>query len=49
MSYLGQNEVILSNAGWDGMPVKEGLYDFSFFANQIEGNKNQIEVSVGFR
>jgi alpha-L-arabinofuranosidase len=40
---LGQND-ILSNAGWDGIPVKEGLYDFSFFANQIEGNKNQILV-----
>ncbi|MCH4186631.1 MAG: alpha-N-arabinofuranosidase [Prevotella sp.] len=42
---LGKDEVI-SNSGWDGMPVKAGFYDFSFFANQIEGDKNQIEVSL---
>lgn len=42
---LTQNEV-LSNTGWDGIPVKGGLYDFSFYANQLAGEKNQIAVML---
>jgi alpha-L-arabinofuranosidase len=44
--YAVMNRDTLYNIGWDGISDRGALYDFSFYARNIDAEKNQIEVAL---
>lgn len=41
-----EKDETLSNMGWETIPDSGGIYDFSFYVNLLEGEKNQIRVAL---
>lgn len=44
--YAVMNRDTLYNIGWDGITDRGSLYDFSFYARNIDAEKNQVEVAI---